>query len=201
MKIKEIVSIPSREEDIAKYNYLFDGSVKVPTPLLGLTFSTASDDSYGLFNSDKLVGILLVDSERLDLPQIMYTQTSTDFRGKGLLRYLFNQAIQHHSILYSDTHQTAESEYFWRNLLIHPESAYTISVYNQDTGIESKIDKTRLPDIWHDEVPILVARLRIRTNEQHAMMKHNNAVRSRFNRSDFNLFYGPYSLTSDYRNP
>ena len=90
MKISEITTIQSRDEDIRKYTYLFDGVQGSPA-FGNLVFKQVEgdwDDHYfGLFNDTDLISILRVDKQNKHY-QVTYTQTEPEFRGQGCIRYL-----------------------------------------------------------------------------------------------------------------
>ena len=136
----EIALVPSSSQNLARFETVFAQIRKVKTPLLGLFFAkTYQQDTayYGLF-SDKLEAILILDFERMGKPQIEYVQTSQEYRGKGLLRYLLNDALMVHSEIFSDNRQTAESKTFWENIAKFPQPAFDVFVYDLANGKKEK---------------------------------------------------------------
>lgn len=207
MKINEIVINPSREENIEKYTSMFSGVSLCPTPFyqngLELDYAVAVDQSeyYGLFEKNQLVAILILDFDRLDLPQISLSHTNIDRRGQGLLRYLANRALDKHPVLYSDSHQTKESQHFWQMLMKFPEPRYSVMIYDVTTKQLTSSKGVSYDEIWNQEENPIVALVRRNTSisEQAASIR-GSQIRARYGRDDWNLWYGHHN-EDNYVNP
>ena len=121
------------------------------------------DQYYGLLDDNTLVAILIVEFERIQKPEGVYMEVDKSLRGLGLMRYLFNRALDVNGEIYSDTHQTRNARHFWEMLIIYPEPHYKIYIYDTETGDKRRIDhpvgkiEPISKDIWNQqENPILV---------------------------------------------
>lgn len=207
MKINEIVINPSREENIEKYTLMFSGLPLTPTPFyqngLELDYARAADQAeyYGLFEKNQLVAILILDFDRLDLPQISLAHTNTDRRGQGLLRYLANRALDNYPVLYSDTHQTKESQHFWQMLMKFSEPRYSVMIYDVATKQLASSKGVSHDEIWNQEENPIVALVRRDTSisEQAASLR-GSQIRARYGRDDWSLWYGSHN-EDGYTNP
>lgn len=215
MKLSEIILIPSREESIENFLKYFSDSEKYKTEFyeigkrLDFSFSKDKfdDEYYGLLSDNNLVAILKVDFSRLNKPQIEYVQTSKEYRGQGLLRYLVNVALNKHNELYSDTHQTSESKRFWSMLMKFPQPEFKIYIYDVETNTKmstsdyvGNVDK----EIWNDmenAILLINKQKRFETNEQYEIYLKHQVKRKLSQRDDFNLWYGHYDKNSGYENP
>jgi hypothetical protein len=211
MNITEIVIIPSRENNIAEYqsyfsNIIFDDNIPSNLKQLGLKWGVTTQDGveyYGMVDiENKLVAILKVDSERLNKAQISYTQTSEDYRNKGVLRWLANKALDKYRVLYSDSHQTPASVEFWKHMINFPGTNQNVFVYNieDDTKIPASI-KTD-DEIWNQkESPLLVLSRHKLTESEKKYADNNTVWREKNNISEYDMFYFSYDISKGYYNP
>lgn len=201
----EIAMAVSREENIEKYFPHFANQPLSTSEFPNLKYGrvvTADAEYYGLMSDDHLCGVLILNSDRLDKPQIMYTQTELAYRGKGLLRYLFNHALQHHDTMYSDDHHTTESKQFWQGIIQIQQPSYKVYVYDIAKDSYTLATADMFDEIWNgDPSIILAAKKRGMTVAEAAYHQRSNEVRKRFNRSDFELYYGEYPANTGYINP
>jgi hypothetical protein len=156
------------------------------------------DHHYGLFENEKLVSYLQVETES-NIWQVRRTIVDSNLRGLGLMRYLFNRVLDDTDELYSDTHQTPESKKFWIGLIKYPEPRYSIFVLHDGSKISVR-DYSNY-DIWNnDEDPILVMVRKPLNSSLNEVVK-TDEVRKRFNRHDWELWYGDYVRNIGYENP
>ena len=192
--IFEIQRLVNRDEYIEeKFGYLFTDDLRKKTPFKGLEFSEVTNsetDYFGMLQDDELIAILVVEKSRHDVPQILLTQTNKNYRMKGIMRYLVDQALLKYGELYSDDSHTSDSEEFWKQLIKVPGAGNTTWAYYPDT--DTKIPARDLSDseIWNDKVtPILsISRYKLTESEISERLRIN-AIKSKLGRSDDELFY------------
>lgn len=209
--IGEIISIDGRDEYVSNKNYLFNNIAKTKTPVFdngkSYYYSIAMEydvEHHALLENDNIIALLRLENSRLNKNQVLSTQVEQSLRGLGLMRYLFNKALDIHGEIYSDTHQSAEVKHFWQMLIVYPESRYSIYIYNpEDNTLEDtrdyigNVEKT----VWNQqENPILVCIKRKYTIDQLLINEHNNNIRKKVNRDDWSLWYKK-SNTKGYENP
>lgn len=169
------------------------------------------DEYYGLFNGKQLVAILTLEHDRLGKPQLTQIITADEFRGQGLMRFLMNKALEHHAEIYSDTHQTPESIYFWKMLLMYPEPNYTIFVYDTTTNTKTpfirKSSKYYSHDIsygsiWNEkDNPILVIVKNAISESKILDNIRKDNILKRHGRDSWSIWYGDYRADRGYLNP
>jgi len=212
MNLEEIVNIPSREEYLDKYNYLFTSISPVQTQFYQLNKSidyAYTTDEYGteyyaLFDKSIIVAILVVEMTRLNKPQIEYIQTDKKYRGQGLLRYLLNMALQNHNVIYGDTHETPETKHFWKMIIKYPQPNYKIYIYDLETNsyestINYRADSDK--DVWNDYENPIIAVIKNNQTLSNVKIQEHQEKRKKWGRDDFSIWYGDYSRGLGYENP
>lgn len=215
MKLSEIILIPSREESLDRYIYLFKDKKKHKTAFYALNKNldyclvkdSFNTEYYGLFQDEKIVALLVLEFDRINKPQIEYVSTDKNWRGKGLLRYLINVVLKNHEEIYSDTHQTKEAQRFWKMLMMLPQPEFKIYIHDTETGNRTSTSKYSGQydlDIWNDSdnpILVIVRQQRFKTNESFQKYLEHQERRKHFGRDDFNLWYGEYTQGLGYENP
>lgn len=217
INLSEIVLSPGRDEYITNKNYLFNNVEKTQTPVFdnnkSYDYAMTKEydvEYYALLDDDNVVALLRLENSRLDRDkyQVLSTQVEQSLRGLGLMRYLFNRALDSHGAIYSDTHQSQDAKHFWTMLITYPEARYSVYIYDSETHTMTdtqdyigNIEKTISKHIWNNkENPILVCIKNKFTAKQSMISERNNSIRKRVNRDDWTLWYSR-STIKGYENP
>lgn len=206
MQVDEIVTVPSRDQDISKYQGVFADQSKVKA-FNGLTFAenqTNQSHELGLFDDENLVAYLRLDTRDQGKWQITYSQTESRFRGQGCFRYLLTKGVLEHGAVLSDSHQTQEAIDAWKSLIRFPGGQIQILLYDVDTGKTSKTHGVPEEEIWNQRTnTVLMASKQKYTSEGlHRMQKRDQWHQMHGTNRDCNsIWYGPDSSTDSYFNP
>ena len=202
MQVNEIVSYPSRDGNIGKFKHYFT-NVKLSPAFSDLTFGLANNhgtEIYGLFNEDtELVSVIELDERDTPYWQISYTETLPNYRRQGCFRYLLLKAVENHTTILSDEHQTNEAENAWKSLIQYPSERLRFKMYHTKTGDIEDIDQSM---VWNDSSIYVMMVTNSHFTES---MKHQSEIRDKFttknNRHFEGLWFGPDSSNQDYNNP
>lgn len=186
------------------YFEYFDCVLPIKTPLLDLDYAVAihgNIEYYGLFFRNVLKAILTVNTSQ-ELAHIEYAQTDQTYHAKGLLRYLFNRALDKHNTLCSSSSDTDLNQYFWENIIKLPEITYEVYLYDATMQFTKHSRFLEYADIWnHAQSPVLIGKKRKYTSKEIKNLKTINAFREDRGRGDFELWYGRYTPNLGYYNP
>jgi GNAT superfamily N-acetyltransferase len=192
MHIQEIVTIPSREDEIARYRSEFDVDDPGIRAFAGVIFKeTSLNDEHhlGLFADDELVAYLRLDIRDLGLWQITYSLTAPDYRGQGCFRYLLEKAVAEHKKILSDNNQTVEAKNAWESLIKHPGGLMTISAFDIDTNTVSDIQSNDA--VWNQQQsPLLLASAIHYSNKIKEHLDYSEKIKKKIGRDRINIWFG-----------
>jgi len=202
MKVDEIVSYPSRDGNVWKFQHHFNG-VKLVPAFSNLNYALVNShgtEYYGLFDENtQLVSILELDERDTPYWQISYTETVSTYRRQGCFRYLLLKAVEKHTTILSDEHQTKESEHAWKSLIQYPSERLQFKMYNTKTG---DIEDVEQQIVW-DDTSVYV--MLVTNSHFTESMKHLSEIRDSYtiknNRHFDGLWFGPESSNENYENP
>ena len=202
MKVDEIVSYPSRDGNIGKFQHYFT-DVELYPAFSELEYGLANNhgtEIYGLFNENKqLVSVLELDERDTPYWQISYTETLASYRRQGCFRYLLLKTVENHTTILSDEHQTKEAENAWKSLMQYPSDRLQFKMYNTKTGDIEDIDQSM---VWNDSSVYVMM---ITNSHFTESMKQRSATRDKYaiknNRHFDGLWFGLDSSNENYDNP
>jgi hypothetical protein len=203
MKIGEIVTYPSRDGDVWKFQQYFDNLQTIPA-FSNLEYAMVSDkhdtEYYGLLDDTKqLVSILVLDKRDLPYWQISYTETVPNFRKQGCFRYLLMKSLDIHSTVLSDEHQTIEAKNAWKSLIQYPSDRIQFKMYNTRTGDIVSVEQEY---VWNDSSEYVMMATNEHMNEsiiQRSLIRDEYTTKT--NRNFDGIWFGPQSSNDDYDNP
>lgn len=160
-RVNEIVTTQSRDNGIFLYSMYFDESVPRHPIVLGTTkygslnFAWAEHEGsnyLGILDGDRLVALMIIASDRFNVPQIELTETLSEYRMQGLQRYMLSQAVNKFGAVFSDDHQTPEAQAFWQQLIKAPGTEFKITAHRTPDMEEVELSNS----IWGDSDKIIL---------------------------------------------
>lgn len=200
MKLSEITTQDDRSVFMGKYAGIFDGKPRSPikSPKLpGMTWSRSDNNDseyYGAFDGDRLVGVLEINQDQNNHPQITDTATDPEYQNRGILRYLLNMALDKYGDIWSDHNHSEKAKGFWQRMIEIPGPYNNIDAIRPSTGETFRVTRDNFNDVWNERPePVLRIHRLTRTVAEQAYHERTREWRRARGRTKAEMYYGPFN--------